>query len=101
MAAARATRSVGVETYKQDETRTDIPTEERREFAADVEETEKLVWPRNPDLDPQLAWKARTSRIARSSSAPPIGRGSKPRAVVDSMESCLRAHTLRSDSMCI
>ena len=41
-------------------TRTNIPTEELRDFVAEDEATPKtLRYPRNPDLDPQLVWKGK------------------------------------------
>jgi adenine-specific DNA-methyltransferase len=87
--ATRVVRSVGVETYKHDETRRNIPTEELRDFAPDVEEPQKLRWPRNPDLDPQLVWKGKDEQHGEDLEVPVvpvyIQEKIQPRAIIEDL----------------
>ena len=57
-----------VESIKHKDKRTNIPTEELRDFVADEELAPKtMLYPRDPSLDPQLVWKGKTSRIGKTS----------------------------------
>ena len=47
-----------VETYKHQDTRANIPTEELRPFAPD-DDSHAMLYPRDPSLDPQLVWKGK------------------------------------------
>ncbi len=53
-----ATKKTGpkkLATIRHDQKRTNIPTEELRDFVSDdVQKQTKVLYPRNPDLDPQL-----------------------------------------------
>jgi len=43
-----------------DESRANIPTNELRDFVADYEHNPQMkLYPRNPDLEPQLVWKGK------------------------------------------
>jgi adenine-specific DNA-methyltransferase len=49
-----------IETVRHKDKRTNIPTEELRDFVAKEEQSPFTVrYPRNPDLDPQLVWKGK------------------------------------------
>src|SRR6266478_4029122 len=49
-----------VEANRHQDTRTNIPTEELRDFVADDEAKPKtMLYPRDPSLDPQLVWKGK------------------------------------------
>ena len=52
--------STRIETVRHKDKRKNIPTEELRDFVADEENNpKKILYPRNPDLDPQLVWKGK------------------------------------------
>src|SRR5450759_1334739 len=49
-----------IETVTHKDRRTNIPTEELRGFVADDERSpKKLLYPREPSLDPQLVWRGK------------------------------------------
>ncbi|MGO9464100.1 MAG: hypothetical protein ACLQIB_29135 [Isosphaeraceae bacterium] len=49
-----------VDAIRHKEKRKNIPTEELRDFvAADEAEPAKMLYPRDPSLDPQLVWKGK------------------------------------------
>jgi len=49
-----------VEAIKHKDSRVNIPTEELRDFVADDEAApERMLYPRDPSLDPQLVWKGK------------------------------------------
>jgi len=50
-----------IEANRHHDTRKNIPTEELRDFVADDDETKppKMLYPRDPSLDPQLVWKGK------------------------------------------
>ena len=82
-------RPVGVETCKHDETRANIPTEELREFAPDVEQAQPLLWPRDPSLDPQLVWKGKDEQDRGDLAVPVvpvyIQEKIQPRAIIEDL----------------
>ena len=52
--------SPGLDAIRHKETRKNIPTEELRDFvAADETTPPKMLYPRDPSLDPQLVWKGK------------------------------------------
>ncbi len=54
-------------------TRTNIPTEELRDFVAEDEATPKTMrYPRNPDLDPQLVWKGKDEQDSQDLAVPVV-----------------------------
>ena len=56
----RDTTSTPIESIKHDNKRTNIPTEELRDFVDDDEKApEPILYPRDPSLDPQLVWKGK------------------------------------------
>ncbi len=49
-----------LDAIRHKEKRKNIPTEELRDFvAADESEPPKMLYPRDPSLDPQLVWKGK------------------------------------------
>jgi|SRR5208337_2752112 len=49
-----------LDAIRHKETRKNIPTEELRDFVADDEmKPPKMLYPRDPSLDPQLVWKGK------------------------------------------
>lgn len=59
MAEKKTTRTK-VESIRHKDKRTNIPTEELRDFVADEELTPKtILYPRDSSLDPQLVWKGK------------------------------------------
>ena len=62
----KPTTPTPVTTLKHKDKRTNIPTEELRDFVADDEKQPKTVrYPRDPSLDPQLVWKGKDEQDAR------------------------------------
>lgn len=54
-------------------TRTNIPTEELRDFVAEDEAAPKTMrYPRNPDLDPQLVWKGKDEQDSEDLEVPVV-----------------------------
>ena len=49
-----------IESIKHNDKRTNIPTEELRDFVNDEEKaSQPLLYPRDQSLDPQLVWKGK------------------------------------------
>src|SRR4029077_9019983 len=64
---------VPVEALEHDERRLNIPTEELRDFvAADEEAPAKMLYPRDPSLDPQLVWKGKDEQDAEDLAVPTV-----------------------------
>ena len=87
-----------VEAVDHTDTRTNIPTEELRDFvASDEKQPVKLLYPRDPSLDPQLVWQGKDEQDAEELAvpAPPIYIQEKiePRAIIED----LRRKTQESD----
>jgi len=56
-----------------DESRTNIPTKELRDFVADDEQEPKMKhYPRNPDLDPQLVWRGKDEQDSNDLEVPVV-----------------------------
>jgi adenine-specific DNA-methyltransferase len=53
-------KSTPIDSVKHQDKRANIPTEELRDFMADDEKKpQKVLYPRDPSLDPQLVWKGK------------------------------------------
>ena len=53
-------KTVDVEALKHKDKRTNIPTEELRNFVPEKQkQPQTLLYPRDPSLDPQLVWKGK------------------------------------------
>ena len=79
MALKKASRSgVGrgaksVETVRHRDKRKNIPTEELRDFVReDEQQPRKVLYPRDPDLDPQLVWKGKDEQDAEPLEVPAV-----------------------------
>jgi adenine-specific DNA-methyltransferase len=56
-----------------DESRTNIPTKELRDFVADDEHEPSIkLYPRNPDLDPQLVWRDKDDQDSHDLEVPVV-----------------------------
>ena len=71
---ARARKPDGpkpVETYRHDDKRTNIPTNELRGFVeGDESQPGRMLYPRDPSLDPQLVWQGKDEQDARNLAVP-------------------------------
>ncbi|MDS4058891.1 MAG: DNA methyltransferase [Candidatus Contendobacter sp.] len=66
--------TIAVDSHKHTTaTRTNIPTEELRDFVAEDEAAPKTMrYPRNPDLDPQLVWKGKDEQDREDLAVPVV-----------------------------
>ena len=66
--------TIAVDSHKHTTaTRTNIPTEELRDFVAEDEAAPKTMrYPRNPDLDPQLVWKGKDEQDSADLAVPVV-----------------------------
>ncbi len=63
--------SAPISAVRHKDTRKNIPTEELRDFVADDElAPKKILYPRNPDLDPQLVWKGKDEQDSKPLEVP-------------------------------
>ena len=79
-----------IEALKHKDKRTNIPTEELRDFVADEELAPKtMLYPRDPSLDPQLVWKGKDEQDREDLAVPvvPIYIQEKihPQAIIDAL----------------
>jgi adenine-specific DNA-methyltransferase len=62
-----------VETYRHDDKRANIPTNELRGFVeGDESKPGHMLYPRDPSLDPQLVWKGKDEQDARDLEVPVV-----------------------------
>src|ERR1017187_2796369 len=62
-----------VDSIRHKDKRSNIPTEELRDFVADEEKSpKKLLYPRDPSLDPQLVWKGKDEQDAQDLAVPVV-----------------------------
>jgi adenine-specific DNA-methyltransferase len=87
----KATTPVPVDATKHpSDTRTNIPTAELESFAAEAEqEPKKLLYPRDPSLDPQLVWKGKDEQDRQPLEVPAvpiyIQETIEPRALIEDL----------------
>ena len=86
--AKKTTTPTKVESIRHKDKRTNIPTEELRDFVADDEHAPKtMLYPRDPSLDPQLVWKGKDEQDREDLAVPvvPIYIQEKihPQAIID------------------
>src|SRR5690606_12265700 len=86
----KTTGPTPVEAVEHSDTRTNIPTEELRDFVASEEkQPAKLLYPRDPSLDPQLVWPGKDEQDSRDLEVPvpPIYIQEKiePRAIIEDL----------------
>ena len=69
-----STPIIAVDSHKHTgATRTNIPTEELRDFVAEDEAAPRTMrYPRNPDLDPQLVWKGKDEQDGEDLAVPVV-----------------------------
>ena len=86
------TKTPAISSYRHDEaTRRNIPTAEFESIMeAEDRKPKTLLYPRNPDLDPQLVWRGKDEqdRTALSVSAPPLYIQEKvhPQALIEDLK---------------
>src|ERR1035438_3735023 len=85
-----------INSLKHKDKRTNIPTEELRDFVADEEKTPKtMLYPRDPSLDPQLVWKGKDEQDAQDLAVPvvPIYIQEKihPQAIIEEVRAAQEA----------
>jgi len=85
-----------VEAIVHPDKRTNLPTADAREFVTpEVEEIPKLLYPRDPSLDPQLVWKGKDAQddADLAFDAPPIFIQEKidPRVLVENLRQTAKA----------
>ncbi|MDM8000190.1 MAG: site-specific DNA-methyltransferase [Dehalococcoidia bacterium] len=86
----KADRPTPVDSIRHKDTRTNIPTEELRDFVEESEtELKTMLYPRDPSLDPQLVWKGKDEQDRKDLAVPvvPIYIQEKihPQAIIDSL----------------
>ncbi|MDG4551714.1 MAG: site-specific DNA-methyltransferase [Candidatus Contendobacter sp.] len=89
-------QTIAVDSHKHTAaTRTNIPTEELRDFVAEDEAAPKTMrYPRNPDLDPQLVWKGKDEQDRQDLAVPvvPVYIQEKihPQAIIEDVRASAR-----------
>jgi len=97
----KTTGPTPVEAVEHNDTRANIPTEELRDFIASEEkQPAKLLYPRDPSLDPQLVWQGKAEQDSSDLEVPvpPIYIQEKiePRAIIEDLR---RNTDARSDEL--
>ena len=73
MARKKSAANTPVETLKHKDKRTNIPTEELRDFVTEDEKSpKKILYPRDPSLDPQLVWKGKDEQDSEDLTVPAV-----------------------------
>ena len=73
MARKKAPAETKVESIRHKDKRTNIPTEELRDFIADDEQSPKtMLYPRDPSLDPQLVWRGKDEQDRQDLAVPVV-----------------------------
>jgi len=85
-----------VESIRHKDKRTNIPTEELRDFVAEDEKAPKtMLYPRDPSLDPQLVWKGKDEQDQKDLAVPvvPVYIQEKihPQAIVENLRESVAA----------
>ncbi len=69
----RSKASKKIDTVRHKNKRKNIPTEELRDFVREEEnQPKKILYPRDPDLDPQLVWKGKDEQDAQPLEVPAV-----------------------------
>ena len=94
--------STPIDRIKHADKRTNIPTEELRDFVADDEKSpEQISYPRDPSLDPQLVWKGKDEQNSDDlevESAPIyIQEKIQPQAIIEDVRATARADSNQPD----
>ena len=73
MTKGKSIKSVDVEALRHKDRRSNIPTEELRDFVAKDEAKPKtILYPRDPSLDPQLVWKGKDEQDSKPLEVPAV-----------------------------
>jgi adenine-specific DNA-methyltransferase len=73
MSAAKNKPTTPIEANVHKDRRTNIPTEELRGFVTDDEnKPKKMLYPRDPSLDPQLVWKGKDDQDSKDLEVPAV-----------------------------
>jgi len=88
--AKKKTNPTKIESIRHKDKRSNIPTEELRDFVADEELAPKtMLYPRDPSLDPQLVWKGKDEqdRVGLAVPVVPVYIQEKihPQAIIDAL----------------
>jgi adenine-specific DNA-methyltransferase len=88
-------KSIPVDATRHKDKRKNIPTEELRDFvAADEAKPKKMLYPRDPSLDPQLVWKGKDEQDQEDLEVPVvpvyIQEKIQPRAIVEEVRAQAR-----------
>jgi adenine-specific DNA-methyltransferase len=71
--AGTGSRKTRVQSLRHKDKRVNIPTEELRDFVAEEEKApKKILYPRDPSLDPQLVWKGKDEQDAQPLEVPAV-----------------------------
>jgi adenine-specific DNA-methyltransferase len=69
----KAKETASVDSIRHKDQRSNIPTEELRDFVAPDEKAPKtMLYPRDPSLDPQLVWKGKDEQDAENLAVPVV-----------------------------
>jgi len=88
--AKKTTAPLKIDSIRHPDKRSNIPTEELRDFVAEEElEPKTMLYPRDPSLDPQLVWKGKDEQDGSDLAVPvvPIYIQEKihPQAIIDAL----------------
>ncbi len=73
MPTAKSKSSTPIETTVHKDRRTNIPTEELRDFVIEDENKPKtMLYPRDPSLDPQLVWRGKEEQDSQGLAVPAV-----------------------------
>lgn len=71
--AKRSAAKTAIDSHRHKASRVNIPTEELRDFVAEAEKAPgKLLYPRDPSLDPQLVWKGKDEQDGHDLEVPVV-----------------------------
>ncbi len=98
--AKKKTATTSVDAVRHKDQRKNIPTEELRDFVADDEQNPQAVlYPRNPDLDPQLVWKGKDEQDSQPLEVPSvpvyIQEKAHPQAIIEDFRRSLPSPSRR------
>jgi adenine-specific DNA-methyltransferase len=96
MARTKKQSATKVESIRHKDKRTNIPTEELRDFVAEDEARPKtMLYPRDPSLDPQLVWKGKDEQDRQDLAVPvvPVYIQEKihPQALIENLRKTAKA----------
>jgi adenine-specific DNA-methyltransferase len=92
MAVSKGSNHTKVDALRHKDKRVNIPTEELRDFVAEYEATPpKVLYPRDPSLDPQLVWKGKDEQDSSPLEVPSvpiyIQEKIQPKAIIENVRS--------------